>query len=109
PPGVRLHHLIHETQEVHGGPAVADMRDYFAGGDFQSCQQRLRAMADVLVGPSADFFGSQGQQRLSPVERLCISIGVWSRFWSTLPLPALLGSNSRNNEWKKLRKLYRGT
>ena len=59
--GVGLHHVIHETQEVHRRPPIPDMRDDFAGGDFQSCQQRLCAMPDVLVGPGADFFCTQGQ------------------------------------------------
>jgi hypothetical protein len=43
-------------------PAVADMRDYFTSGYFQGCQERLRTMRDILVGPGADVFSAQGQQ-----------------------------------------------
>src|ERR1035438_5958403 len=71
--GVGLYNIIHETQEVYRGPAVPDMGDDFAGGDFQSGQQRLRAMADIFVGPGTDFSCSQGQQRLGPVE--CLNAG----------------------------------
>ena len=34
--GVGLYNIIHETQEVYRRPAVPDMGDDFAGGDFQS-------------------------------------------------------------------------
>src|SRR5664279_926999 len=71
--GVGLYNIIHETQEVYRGPAVPDMGDDFAGGDFQSGQQRLRAMPDIFVGPGTDFSCSQGQQRLGPVE--CLNAG----------------------------------
>ncbi len=67
---IGFHNVIHETQEVYRRPAIPDVRDYFAGRDFQSGQQCLRAMADILVDPGTDFFCSQGQQRLSPIERL---------------------------------------
>ena len=62
PQGVGLHHIIHETQEVYRRTAIPNMGDYFASGDFQSCQQRLRAMAGVLVGPGTDFLCPQGSK-----------------------------------------------
>src|SRR5664279_5829042 len=71
--GVGLYNIIHETQEVYRGPAVPDMGDDFAGGDFQSGQQRLRAMPEIFVGPGTDFSCSPGQQRLGPVE--CLNAG----------------------------------
>ena len=69
--GVGLYHLIHETQEVHRRPAVPDMGDDFAGGDFQSGQQRLRAMPDIFVGPAdatfrmpPDFGAAEGRDEM---------------------------------------------
>jgi len=57
--GVGLHHVIHETQKVHRRPAVADMRDYFARGYFQGCQERLCAMADIFnCGATQNATGS---------------------------------------------------
>ena len=35
PQRVGLEHVVHETQEVHGGSAIPHMRDYFPGGDLQ--------------------------------------------------------------------------
>src|SRR5260370_32905022 len=68
--GIGLHPVIHETQKVHRRAAVADMRDDFASGYFEGCQERLRTMPDILVGPGADLFRSQGRPRLSSVEVL---------------------------------------
>lgn len=68
--GIGLPHVIHETHKIHRRPAVSEMRDYFAGGYLPGCQERLGTMPDMLVAPGADFSSSQGEQRLSSVERL---------------------------------------
>jgi hypothetical protein len=52
--GIGLDDFVHETEKVHRGAPVADMRHHFAGSDFRGSQLRLRAMTDVFVGPLID-------------------------------------------------------
>ncbi len=78
-------HVVHKAQEVYRGPALLDMRQDLAGGNLQRGQQGLRAMTDVLVGPTPRFLGAEGEQGLGAVQRLD------SRFSSTHKTKAFSG------------------
>ena len=50
-------HLVHEIQEVDRGSPLPDVGQDPAAGNFQSGQQRLGSMPNILVGPTAGLFG----------------------------------------------------
>ena len=69
-PGKGFDDILEEVQEIDRGATLLDMGHHLAAGNLQSRQQGLGAVTDILVGPAARFLGAQGQQGLSPVQRL---------------------------------------
>ena len=51
--------VIHEMKEVDRGAPLLHGGQDLAGRDFQSHQQGLGAMTDILVGPTPGFLGPQ--------------------------------------------------
>jgi hypothetical protein len=51
--------IVHETQEIHRRPALPNMGNHLAGGYFQGGQQRLSAVTNIFIRPSAWFLGAQ--------------------------------------------------
>ena len=49
--------VVHETQKVNGGPTLLNLGYHLADSNFQSGQQALSAMTNVLVGPAPWFLG----------------------------------------------------
>jgi hypothetical protein len=65
-----------ELQELLGSMAAIAAADDLAGGDVERCEQRGRAVADVVVSPSLDLAGPHRQERLSSIEGLDLRLLV---------------------------------
>ena len=62
-------HLVHETQEIDGGPSLHFGQNP-PGGNLQGGQQRVGSVPDIFIGPTPGLLGSQRQQWLGAVEGL---------------------------------------
>ena len=81
--GVIVHHEMHveiarhlgvdrtqELEELSGAMALVTTADDLAGRHVERGEQRARTVPLVVVAASLGLAGTQGQQRLRPVERL---------------------------------------
>src|SRR6266852_1047663 len=73
-------HVIHESQKVHRRAPLFDVCHDFSAGDLQSRQQGLRAVTDVLVGPTPGLLRTQGQQRLGTVQGLDAGLFIYAEY-----------------------------
>jgi len=62
--------LIEEFYELSAGVAWRATPEHFPARYLQGCEQRNRAMADVLDGAAFRLAGPQGQSGLTAIQRL---------------------------------------
>ena len=72
--GIHTGQSLQKPQELFMAVARVAASRHLAGGNVESCEERRRAVANIVVAAPFDLAGSHGQQRLGPVQCLDLTL-----------------------------------